>query len=383
VRILWHGVKGSIKTGYGAQTKLFTPRIRDAGHEIAINSRLDQYQTGVDSDGIMNFASGSKWDMMGNDYAAVNYAHYEPDVVISMCDAFTCEPTIFDKFAWYPWVMIDSKPITWENLECLKACRRPIACTRDGEEQLRAAGFDPFYVPLAIDRSIYKPLDGDVRAEASKIVGVPIGERFFVVMNSANHSNPSRKNFASAFKAWAQFEKLYPDALLYVHAEAAGKMWHGEDLWRVKNLYGCKNIVFAPQYEYATGLIGSEHLALIYNAADVLLHTAKGEGFGLPIVEAQACGTPVIAPDFGAMREVNRTGIRCCGELRMTRSGSEQMLVDVERVAGALEAVCLQNGAHESRRAISDCVEQYDIRNVMKDNFLPMLDEIKHLEGIE
>ena len=66
MRILWHGVKGSIKTGYGQQTKLFTPRIRDAGHEIAINSRLDQYQTGVDSDGIINFASGSKWDMMGN-----------------------------------------------------------------------------------------------------------------------------------------------------------------------------------------------------------------------------------------------------------------------------------------------------------------------------
>ena len=34
-----------------------------------------------------------------------------------------------------------------------------------------------------------------------------------------------------------------------------------------------------------------------------------GEGFGVPIIEAQACGTPVITGDWTAMSEITRTGL--------------------------------------------------------------------------
>ena len=45
-------------------------------------------------------------------------------------------------------------------------------------------------------------------------------------------------------------------------------------------------------------------MRLIYSAFDVLLFPSMGEGFGIPAIEAQACGTPVIATNFSAQTEL-------------------------------------------------------------------------------
>ncbi len=50
--------------------------------------------------------------------------------------------------------------------------------------------------------------------------------------------------------------------------------------------------------------IEREVLAAVYRQADLVLQPSEGEGFGLPVVEAMACGTPVLASDIPALREV-------------------------------------------------------------------------------
>jgi glycosyltransferase involved in cell wall biosynthesis len=45
-------------------------------------------------------------------------------------------------------------------------------------------------------------------------------------------------------------------------------------------------------------------MAAIYTRSDVLLSATAGEGFGLPVLEAQACGTPVIVSNFSAQSEL-------------------------------------------------------------------------------
>ena len=50
--------------------------------------------------------------------------------------------------------------------------------------------------------------------------------------------------------------------------------------------------------------IDVEVLAALYRRADVSLTTSDREGFGLPVVEALACGTPVVATDMAVLREV-------------------------------------------------------------------------------
>jgi len=53
-----------------------------------------------------------------------------------------------------------------------------------------------------------------------------------------------------------------------------------------------------------TGFVPDDHLAAIYSGARALVFPSDDEGFGLPTVEALACGTPVAATDIPVLREV-------------------------------------------------------------------------------
>jgi glycosyltransferase involved in cell wall biosynthesis len=55
-----------------------------------------------------------------------------------------------------------------------------------------------------------------------------------------------------------------------------------------------------------------EVLAAAYRRAALLLHTAEAEGFGLPLIEAMACGCPVIASDLPVLREVGGMAASYC-----------------------------------------------------------------------
>lgn len=76
-----------------------------------------------------------------------------------------------------------------------------------------------------------------------------------------------------------------------------------------------------------TGEVCDEDLAAIYSGAHALVLTSENEGFGLPAVEALACGTPVAACEAPAVREVlgDRATFVCSGDM--------QALVDAAQAA--------------------------------------------------
>jgi glycosyltransferase involved in cell wall biosynthesis len=69
-------------------------------------------------------------------------------------------------------------------------------------------------------------------------------------------------------------------------------------------------VAIADSYSYRMG-IPKEALAAIYTSMDVLLQPSRGEGFGIPAIEAQATGTPVCVSNATAQPELVGDGWLC------------------------------------------------------------------------
>jgi glycosyltransferase involved in cell wall biosynthesis len=120
----------------------------------------------------------------------------------------------------------------------------------------------------------------------------------------------------------------------------------------------------------------SEKMALLYSAMDVLLNPATGEGFGVPVLEAQACGTPVIVTDFSAMQEVCGAGWKVGGQRWWTPQQSFQVKPDVADIVSALQH-CYQLSPAARQELSAKAVEHasgYEVGKVVRDHMLPALD---------
>ena len=90
-----------------------------------------------------------------------------------------------------------------------------------------------------------------------------------------------------------------------------------------------------------------EHdLVAMYNAADLFVTTSRGEGFGLTIAEALACGVPVIAQNVSAIPEVvGPGGILLEPKLPITvPNGSDLWMADIEAFTDAIEQAYKSKG---------------------------------------
>jgi glycosyltransferase involved in cell wall biosynthesis len=79
------------------------------------------------------------------------------------------------------------------------------------------------------------------------------------------------------------------------------------------------------------GRVSQADLHALYHLSSVLLHPARYEGFGLPVLEAMRCGLPVVTSNVGAMRDLGEGAARLVNPL------------DVAEVAAALERVLVDD----------------------------------------
>ena len=321
-------------------------------------------------------------DPAGVDIISANYEFFKSDLLITLADVFgllKCADALsqMNVAHWFP---VDTNPLGEGDVTVLREGRGvPVAMSRFGQRVLQAEGAEPLYVPHGVDTDVFSPGDPGVYRDTVD----QIGPDTFVIGMCAMNRDPQRKGFAEQMLAFSRFHARHPDSVMTLHtvpvAPAPATNLHG--LAARLGISGA--VVFPEGYMYDMGMITREMMATWYNGLDVLSMCSYAEGFGLPLIEAQACGVPVITTDGSSMSELCGAGWLVSGTPFWTNGhGAWWKRPDADDIEQAYEAAwqAREDGALPKKPA-RDFAMLYDADQVFDQFWKPVLAELESRFG--
>jgi glycosyltransferase involved in cell wall biosynthesis len=369
-------------TGYGQQATMLVDRLKRAGLDVAMlsNYGLEGIPSTIKTPygKIPHYPRGI--DQYSNDSGPTDHQSFvaqfdKPNLFISLYDVWVMKSAQYDKFPIASWVPLDhvtlppgvEKFLRKENVT-------PIAMSPHGVRQMNAKGIECEYAPHAIDTKVYKPTYKIGAHEINEYLGLK-PETFVVGVVAANKASGlvHRKAYGELILAFSIFAKDKPDAVLYLHTDSFG-LSGGWNLLAILSSLGVKKeqVIFPNPQDYRFGL-SQTNLAALYTRMDVLLAPSLGEGFGVPSVEAQSCGTRVIGSNWAATPDlVSPDSWLTDGQLSWD-AGQDAwwMTPNVSSLVNALEE------SYKAERGPSqvaiDFSSQFDVEKVWTESWLPIL----------
>ena len=182
-----------------------------------------------------------------------------------------------------------------------------------------------FVVPLGVDHGVFRPLPVSEPFCRRYQLDDPL--RYILYVGSEN----PRKNLPRLVRAFARLHEALPESRL-IKIGSPEYAREAEQLRsQVQDMGLTGFVLFYPH-------VPDEDLALFYNLADLFVFPSLCEGFGLPPLEAMACGTPVVCSNAASLPEV---------------VGDAAIMVDpydVEGLAEAMRRVLADAGLREELR---------------------------------
>lgn len=363
-------------SGYGNQVKLLAPRLVKQGHNVAIAAYYGHQGAPMDWEGCHLY--GVAQDPYGQDAIAAYATDFGADIILSNMDIWVLDPKSFQDKRWVAWFPVDHEPIPPLVEEKARSAFYRIIWTKSAEKDMAEAGLDCDRIPYGIDTKNFHPID---KTEARKTAQMP-QDKFIVGMVAMNKGYPSRKSFHENIAAFKFFHDKHPDAFLYLHTGDGTK----PNGMSIDLDFYCKRIGlppdsyrFADQYSMLTGF-PEDAMNVLYNCMDVHLLVSRGEGFGLPQVEAQACGVPVICGDWTTMPELMFSGWKVNRDEAIpeyTLQNSYQFIPLVGAIADRLEKAYQMRGNQDYAKRARAGAMAYDIDRVVEKYWKPVLAKLE------
>ena len=257
----------------------------------------------------------------------------------------------------------------------LKPNVTPIAMSPHGVRQMEERNLEHLYIPHAIDTSVMKPTYDIAGQDTREFMGFSKDD-FVVGMVAANKASGlvHRKAFSENLLAFAKFRETYKDAKLYLHTDPLGAAggWNLLKMLQALNI-SQEDVRFPNLADYRYGM-GQEALAALMTGMDVMLAPSYGEGFGVPTMEAQACGTRVIGSDWAATSDlVADDGYLVAGQPQWDSGQSAWWQIPlVPSIVDALEQA--YKAPRERSQVSIDFASQFDVETVWETYWKPALD---------
>lgn len=142
-------------------------------------------------------------------------------------------------------------------------------------------------VPLGVDER-YRPAPPEAVVSVRTKYALP--KRFFLYLGTLE----PRKNLVRVIEAWSRIATACPLDLVIA----------GRQGWRSRPIARAIAAATRPERVRCPGFIAEEDLPALLSAAEAFVWPSLWEGFGLPPLEAMACGTPVLTSNVSSLPEV-------------------------------------------------------------------------------
>jgi glycosyltransferase involved in cell wall biosynthesis len=303
-------------SSYAKIARNVIPLLQERGHDVANFAWNSMRGAVLDMGGTVIYPGGQT--VTGRDVLAGHISHFDADILLVVADPWVMESPVHWRMGhdakvifWHP---CQNDPPGEALLDYVGIGDLGLNYSQWGTKAMRRGGATNVeYCPLGVDTELFKPIK-----DSKKLLGERFGvegfeERFVIGMIAANSSTLplSRKGFDANLKAFRMFlDRVDESAIFYAHTDISGAS-RGMDLRPLLDdleLRLLEHVYHPSKWAYRTHIPDTE-LAIVYSGCDVITNATRGEGFGLPILEAQACGTPVVTTNWSSMPELTRYGI--------------------------------------------------------------------------
>lgn len=254
-------------------------------------------------------------------------------------------------------------PCGCENV--LKKTHTSVAMARFGQIQVKNEfDYDAEHIPHGVDTNIFKPLPNKEEWKAK----FGCAGKFVVGIVARNQP---RKNMSDLAEAFAKFAKDKPDVVLLLHSDPLDPAAIN-DLPKVFEQFGVAHKVRWTNMKWYQGFSVAE-MNELFNAMDVFFLPTSGEGFGVPTIEAMACGVPCVVTNYTTTKELLIDNGQCGLPIKVIRDfiGSwnvPRAFIDVDDAAKQLTRYYEDRTLLEqhSKTAIEKVAKIYDFEVVTK-----------------
>ena len=326
-RVLFASHSPTATTGFGRVVRRLAHAFRATGYEVAAG--------GFGYNGEPHELPYPIFPLLGYDSPerlSIALHEFPANVLLTLSDPWTFNyvPKMAQRkgLKWIAYFPLDGRPFPQDWKPWLEDVDVPVVLSKFTQECVaEVTGKRPPVIYHGVDTEAFRPQD---KEQAKKLAHV---DKHFVVGTVAR--NQQRKNLPALVKAFAQFAENKSDAVLYLHTQVRGH-W---DMYELAKRHGIEDKTRVTEGLGTDRGVPDALLATVYNAMDMFILPTMGEGFGLPIVESQACGTAAFATDFSACPEllpdpVQRLKVK---DILTMGHNFEQAIVDTDDIVSKLQ----------------------------------------------
>lgn len=375
-------------TGYGVQGSELLPRLKNDGHLVALMSNYGLAGTTLEWNGIPVMGQGM--DAYSNDLTPaqilwwLNQEPRLPGIGLSLYDVWVYKSPQWDEIPMASWTPVDHAVVPPEVKAWFDRRGKgkwAIAMSRFGERELLEAGVERervFYAPHSFNPEIFKPTPSDIRKE----LNIPEDAHLSIFMGANKGVTPVRKSIGEQLLAWSTWAQGRKDAYLYLHTDIFG-LANGVKIEPL--LMACNapmdRVRVVPQFEFRQG-IPQQTMAKLLTASDINLHCSKGEGFGVGIIESQACGLLPAVTEWTAMPELIGAGWKVGGQVEYDpMQGGWWMTPNVKEIMDALqqsyELKQKPTELAEAKAKAMEFMKNYETQHVYETHWRPILKQLE------